>query len=420
MNVLIKNAKIICPNSEYHLKKMDIHIVNGIYKSISKKIIPSKNATIIDAPNAYLSLGWVDIFSNFCEPGYESNETINSGIAAAAAGGYTEIGLVPNTKPCTDNIAQVQFLKNHNALVNLHPLGAVSKKTEGKELAEMMDMHTHGAIAFTDGIKPIQDTGLLLKALQYVKAMDATIIQIPNTSSISANGFINEGVISTQLGLAGQAAIAEELMVQRDIELLKYTNSKLHITGISTAKSISLIKQAKKEGLQITCSCTPYHILFTDAQLQSYDSNYKVIPPLRTNADRIAIIKALKDGTIDAIASHHNPVNWDGKNVEFEYANYGMSTIETVLHSLLSEKSIAEDIELIVALLTKGRSILDMPLLNIIEGTACNATLFSTTLKTNFTTSNKKSLGVNNVFENLVLNGKIIATFNNNNFKIND
>jgi dihydroorotase len=421
VNILIKNVTIICPNNPHHLKKRDVLIEKGIYKNIASKIAPPPKSKIISEPNAYLSVGWVDVFSNFCEPGYENNETLYTGIQAAAAGGYTDVALIPNTHPCTDNNAQVQFLKNKNQLVNLHPLGAISKKTEGKNLAEMMDMHQHGAVAFTDGEHAVQDAGLMLKALQYVKALDCTIIQLPNVSTLSANTYMHEGNVSTQLGLAGQSEIAEIIMIQRDIELLRYTNSKLHITGVSSAKSIELIRKAKKEGLQITCSCTPHHLLFTENNLINYDSNFKVNPPLRTLADKKSLIKALLDGTIDAIASHHSPADWDGKNVEFEYAAQGMSTIETVFHSLLQLPELENKIELVVSLLCAGRNILQLPAFNIAVGEPCNATLFSTESgKVEYNNATKKSMGTNNVHLNSLLKGKIIATFNNYKNSINE
>jgi dihydroorotase len=420
VNILIKNVTIICPNNPHHLKKRDVLLEKGIYKQIGAKITAPPKYKIINEPNAYLSVGWIDLFSNFCEPGFENNETLESGMAAAVAGGFTEVALSPNTNPCTDNNAQVQFLKNQNQLVNLHPLGAVSKKTEGKNLAEMMDMFEHGAVAFTDGVHSIQDASLMLKALQYVKALDVNIIQIPNLKSLSANTYMHEGLISTQLGIAGQASIAEELMLQRDIELLRYTNSKLHVTGISSAKSIALIKQAKKEGLQITCSCTPHHLLFTESDLKTYDSNFKINPPFRTQVDKNALIKAVLDGTIDAIASHHNPVDWDGKNVEFEYASEGISSLETVLHSLLSVKELSLNIEKIVQLLSAGRKILNLQEPKIAPNEICNATLFTTNIGHEYNAKTKKSLGVNNVHNNRILNGKIIATFNNSKNKINE
>jgi dihydroorotase len=224
--------------------------------------------------------------------------------------------------------------------VQILPIGAVTATASGKQLAEMMEMQQSGAIAFSDGTNCIQNAGVLVKALQYVKAMDGTIIQMPNDSSLSDNGFMNEGIVSTQLGLMGIPSLAEELMVARDIELCAYANSKLHITGISTAQSVQLIKAAKAKGLPITCSVTPYHLLLTDACVVNYDTNSKVINPLRTAADVAALQAALIDGTIDAVASHHLPQDADHKKCEYAYAQYGMSTIDHCFNAVASVPNI--------------------------------------------------------------------------------
>ncbi|MEP6675723.1 MAG: dihydroorotase, partial [Ferruginibacter sp.] len=310
---------------------------DGMISSIADSI-NEKADLVINEPGLHASIGWMDIFSNFCDPGYEYKETLESGAMAAAAGGFTDVLVLPNSNPAVHNKSQVEYILQRSAVlpVNLLPIGSVTKNTEGKELAEMYDMKQSGAVAFSDGINALQSPGILLKALQYVQAFDGTIIQMPDDKSIGTHGLINEGIISTQLGLPGKPAIAEELMIARDIELLRYSGSKLHITAVSTAKGIELINNAKKEGLHISCSVTPYHVLFCDEDLVTYDTNLKVNPPLRSRADMMAIQQALLNGSIDCIASHHLPQNWDNKICEFEYAKYGMIGLQTMFSAMMS------------------------------------------------------------------------------------
>jgi dihydroorotase len=307
MKVLIRQALITDPTSSFHLQRADIFIHNGIIKEIGKGLSMEADE-VIDQKGLVASPGWCDPFAHFADPGGEHTETLETGAAAAAAGGYTDVMLLPNTKPVMHSKSMVEYVSRRqtSSPVQLHPIAAVTIDAQGKELAEMYDMHASGSVAFSDGLCPLQSSGVMLKALQYLKAINRTLIQLPEDRSIHPQGLVNEGVVSTQLGLAGKPAIAEEILIMRDIELLGYTNSGLHITGISTARSLELIKQAKNKGLNITCSVSPYHLFFTDDDLVDYDTNLKVSPPLRTKADRDALRKGVLDGSIDCIASHQN------------------------------------------------------------------------------------------------------------------
>ncbi len=263
MNIILQQVTIADPASPHNGTIKDILIVDGVIHTIDNNIKGS-SAIYFSGDNVIASPGWIDIFSHACDPGYEFRETLETFANAAAAGGFTEIFALPDANPVTDSKTQVEYItqKSQGLQINIHPLGAISKKREGKELAEMYDMKQSKAIAFTDGLQPVQNAGLFLKALQYVKSFNGVIIQLPQDKSINASGLMNEGIISTRMGLQGVPSIAEELIIARDIELLRYTNSSLHVTGITTAKSVALIKAAKEEGLNISCSVTPYHLFF--------------------------------------------------------------------------------------------------------------------------------------------------------------
>jgi len=418
MKVLIKQATISGSSSPLQGQVKDILVKDGIITKITDNISDAADI-IISEPNLYISIGWVDSFANFADPGYEQRETLETGAAAAAAGGFTDVLITPNTNPTISGKSVVEYIKQKSQQlpVNIHPIAAVSKNIEGKELSEMYDMHQSGAIAFGDGWQSIQSPGLLLKALQYVLPIDATIIQVPDDKSISAHGLMNEGIISTQLGLPGKAAIAEELMIARDIELLKYTNSKLHITGVSTEKGIALIEAAKKQGLQVSCSVTPMHLLFCDEDLKDYDTNLKLNPPLRTASDRAALQQAFKNGLIDCIASHHAPQHWDDKTCEFEYAKNGSESLEAVYgianqftngyHSLVEIMSVAP------------RKIFGLPVPEISEGKEAVLTLFIPDAELEFTESMIKSKSKNNPFVGKKLKGKVLGIVHKNQVHLN-
>ncbi|NCI46217.1 dihydroorotase [Sediminibacterium soli] len=408
MKILVRQATIADPASASNGQVQDILIIDNTITRIAPRIEETADHTIA-AKGLMVSPGWVDVFADFADPGYEFRETIASGAAAAAAGGFTRVFVIPNTSPVVENKTQVEYIVNQSASlpVTVHPLGAVTKAAEGKELAEMFDMRNSGAIAFSDGISPVQSPGLLLKALQYTKAFEGVLIQVPVDKSIGAGGLINEGIVSTRLGLPGIPGIGEEISLRRDIDLLRYTQSRLHITGVSLAASAELVRAAKKEGLQVTCSVTPYHLFFCDEDLAEYDTNLKVSPPLRSRADMLALRKAVVDGTVDCIASHHFPYDWDHKHCEFEYAKNGMGGLETVfaaVNHVLPELS-AEAMVKLFSL--NARAIFGLPDAVIAEGAPAELSFFSRKGTTLLQQQQSRSKSSNSAFFGKELNGTV-------------
>jgi len=415
MTILLKQVTIADPQSKHNGLTTDIFIENGVIVSIESNSSKKADQTI-DCKGSFVSGGWVDVFSNFCDPGFEFKETLQSGIAAAAAGGYTRVLVMGDTKPVTDNKAQVAYIyaAGNHSNVTLHPIGAITKKMEGQSLAEMYDMRASNAVAFSDGMHPVQSPGVFLKALQYVKAFDGVLIQIPIDKTIAANGLMHEGIVSTQMGLPGLPAVAEELMVKRDIDLLRYTNSKLHITGVSSATTVNLIRAAKKEGLAISCSVTPTHLFYCDEDMTTYNTNLKVIPPVRTKADREALRAAVVDGTIDCIASHHAPQDWDHKVCEFEYAEFGNIGLQTTYAALEQTVPGLKPAQISNLLSGNARQIFGLPGVSIEEGHAAELTIFNRTETTTLTPENNKSKSSNSAFMKQPLTGKVMATIHNN------
>ena len=417
MKILIRQARIIDRSSPHNGAIRDILVDKGRITAIAETLdqaLDQQADKILEQRGLHISPGWVDIFSHFCDPGYEHKETLESGAAAAAAGGYTDVFVLPNTRPVVDSKSQVEYIRRIASVlpVAIHPVGAITRGLEGKDLAEMYDMRHSGAIAFSDGTSPVQSAGLLLKGLQYVKAFDGIIIQLPDDKTVGANGLMNEGIVSTRLGLPGKPMMAEELMIDRDIKLLRYTDSKIHFTGVTSPRSLDYIRLAKEAGLAVSCSVTPYHLFFTDADLVDYDTNLKVYPPLRDETSVRSLRQAVLDGVVDCIAAHHFPHEFDSKVVEFEYARPGMSSLETVyaaLRTQLPELTAERTVDL---LSRTPRELFRLPQPSIAEGQPATLTVFDPEGETRPDPATTRSKSRNSPFFGQTLKGRVIGILN--------
>jgi dihydroorotase len=412
MNLLIKSATIIDPNSPFHKKIADVLIEKGIITQIAAEI--EADAEVFEAEGAYLSPGLFDLNCNIGEPGLETKEDIYTGTRAAAAGGFTGIALMPNTSPPVHSKSEIEYIVNRSKknLVDIYPLGTISHKREGKDLAEMYDMYLSGAKAFTDGNRPVQDAGLMERALLYTQGFDGLVFSYPEDTAIAGKAKVNEGEVSTLLGMKGIPPLAEELMIARDLYLAEYTGSRIHFSTISTTRSVELIREAKRKGIEVTCDVAVYHLVLTDEALLGFDSLYKVKPPLRTQDDVDALIAGLYDGTIDAIVSQHTPHEVEFKNVEFEVADFGMTGLQTAF-SLAIRAGL--EMEMIVQKMAiNPREILNIDVPVIAEGKEANLVLLDPELEWEYNKKNNRSKSYNSPFIGHNLTGKVLLTLNNN------
>jgi len=413
MNVLLKSATIIDKKSPYNGKVKDVLIENGKISKIAAKIIPPASCKEIRLDNLHISSGWFDTSVSFGEPGFEERETIINGLKTAAKSGFTAVALNSNSNPYIDNKSTVEFLKgaSKNNVVELYPIASLTKQSKGVEIAELFDMKNSGAIAFGDYNKSVSNANLMKIALQYAQNFNGLVLSFPQDDSISNNGIANESNMSTKLGLKGNPSLAEELQIARDIFLLEYTGGRLHIPTISTATSVKLIRDAKKRKLDLTCGVTAHHLTLTDAELSTFDSNYKTSPPLRTQQDINTLIKSVKDGTIDMINSDHNPIDIENKKVEFENALDGTIGLE----SLFGAVNKVIDLESTVNCLTHNpRKRFNLKELSIKVGEKANITLFNPDITYEFTKEYITSTSKNSAFLNKSLKGKAYGIFTNN------
>ncbi len=381
-NILLKKVRIVDEGHSDNNKVLDILIENGIIKKIGTNIRNPNGVEVFQEKGAHVSIGWMDIGVQIGEPGYEHREDLKSITKAAIKGGYTAIAAYPNTHPVIQDKTSVQFLKSFskNNPVEIFAIGALSKDAKGTEITEMYDMHQNGAIAFSDGDKSIQSAAVMLRSLEYVKAFGGLVMNTPMDYTLSKRGMMHEGATSTIMGVSGISEIAEIIMIERDLNLLKYSESRLHISNISTEKGIKLIRKAKKDSLKVTASTSVMNLAFTDKELENFDSMYKVMPPLRSRLDRKALRKAISSGALDIITSNHVPIEEEFKKLEFSYAKFGAIGLETcfALANTTLQKTISLG-QLIDILSYKPRTLFGLPMPKIEVGAVANLTLFDPT-----------------------------------------
>jgi len=414
MKILIKKATILDPSSKHHRQEKDILIVNGLIESINDEISDA-DAKLIEAKNLHISQGWTDLNARFGEPGHEYKEDLTSGMNAAAQGGFTHVALMPSTEPCIQTKSDVSFLlhqTSHN-IVDVHPIGALTENRKGAQITEMYDMHQNGTIAFSDDKRSIANASLMKIALLYAKNFNGLIMSYSSEAKTADKGQMNEGVTSTKLGLKGIPALAEELQLARDIQLCEYTEAKIHFSTISTAQSVNLIREAKAKGLNITADTSSYHLLLNDTLLESFNSNLKVNPPLRSTKDIEALKEGLKDGTLDAICSDHYPQNIENKKCEFNIADFGIINLETSFAAANTALKNTLNTTAIVEKLTSfPKAILGLDEYPIEEGNLADLTLFDPNIKWTYLEKNIVSKSKNSPLIGTEFTGKAIAIVN--------
>lgn len=412
MKILIQAPEILDLGSPFHQKEKNVLIHNGRIAEIGDKNYSADKT--IKAEGMKLSIGWFDLGTFIGDPGLEHKEDLESGTHTAVAGGFSEIAMLPNTMPCVQTKNEISYLirGNENRLVQVHPMASVTRNNMGEELTEMIDLHAAGAVGFTDGLKSIWHTDILLKSLQYIQKFNGVLIDHPEDYWLNLFGQMHEGVNSTRLGLKGMPRIAEEIVVGKNLELLQYAGGRLHFSKISTAKSLELIKAAKRK-FNVTCDVTVFQALLDDSLLSDFDTNFKVNPPLREKADNENIIKALRDGTVDVLCSGHVPHDEESKNLEFDRAEFGIISLQTFCANLTSlSKSVDWDV-LIEKVTTGPRKVLQLEVPRIEENAKANLTLMDPNHKWVLDDKTNYSKAKNSPWFGKELIGKAVAVFNN-------
>ena len=416
MSILIKSAKIIDASSKFNGKTQDILIINGKIQEINNEIINSKAKKIISFKDLHVSSGWLDTSVCFGEPGLEEREDLSNGAQTASFSGFTDIVLNPETEPYLDTKADISYIKSNSKdfVTKIHPLGCLTKEAKSKKLADLFEMFESGAVGFYDFKRPITNSNLIKIALQYVQNFNGLVISFPYEKSLCPNGQMHEGQISTNYGLKGIPTISEEIMLKRDLKILEYTGGKIHIPCISTQESVKLIREAKKNKLNITCSVSINNLFFNDDKLKDFDTRFKVLPPIRSEEHRKALIKGLKDGIIDFVTSDHTPIDIDKKKTDFENSLFGSTGLESLYGALNS----LFDLNTTIDILTRRKDTFGIEKNSINKGQTACLSLFNPNIEYEFLKENIISKSKNSCFIGSKLKGKALGIISNNSIKL--
>jgi dihydroorotase len=425
LNILLQNGRVISPETNTD-GILDILIIDGAIADVGRSLSVKKSVDTLDLRGKIITPGLLDMHVHLREPGYEYKETIETGCAAAAAGGFTGVCCMPNTNPAIDTESTVRFVKRRasevlDGIVDVYPIAAVTKGREGKELAPMGELYEAGAVAFSDDGSPVANAEVMRRALEYAKMFDLPIIQHAEEPSLTAGGAMNEGAVSTAIGMPAMPSIAEELMVERDIALVGYVGGRYHVAHVSTAGSVDLVRRAKTIGLRVTCEVMPHHFTLTEEAVRGFDTNTKMKPPLRTQDDIEAIKTGLRDGTIDVIASDHAPHSFDEKQVEFISAPFGIIGLETTLPLAITEL-VRTDVltweELVKRCSLNPRRILNLPAPGIVPSERANFTILDPDIEWVVDVNLFKSKSKNSPFHGRKVTGRAVGIINNGSIRL--
>ena len=419
MSLLLNSVTVSDSTSKYFNSKVNILIDSkGYIKKISKNKISDKVKKVVDLEGLYISESWFDFNANFCDPGYEYKENLKSGVNVAINSGFLDVLITPNTNPIIQTKADVSYIqeKSLNNFCKIHPSAAISKNFNGKDLNDIIDLHNSGVKAFTNSYSFKESSEMIMNSLLYLNQIDSLLITKPKDRSFS-DGVVNNGYYSNTVGLKGIPRISESIAVERDLSILEYVGGKIHFSGISTKESVSIIRDAKTKKLNVTCDVPIHNLILDDSNVVSFDPNYKVDPPLRTKDDIDALIEGINDGTIDIIASHHEPQDIDTKKCEFEKANFGVISLQTFFSNIVQLSGRIPLENLIKTFSTNPKKILGVETYSVDVGSKASFTVFDPDGSWDYNENSNLSKSINSPWLNWSLKGKVKAVIKDNRIK---